>query len=560
MNLDRAPAATHISLREASGVKPCAMHLCFRLLLFIFAFALLSACSEGTESGVAAPQGRPLVVRRGNGGEPGSLDPAIAEDVHTFNILTDLSEGLVSVSADGQIIPGVAESWEISDDGLLYTFKLRENAKWSNGEGIVAEDFVRSFRRLAEPETGSAYSFLIESVRHFSSIQSGDALAEQLAVTATGSHTLQIELEQRVPYFISILAIPVAMPVYGTDSDSVVGLSPADFVGNGAFVLSAHTPGGELTVTKNLNYWDASSVEIDEVVFVPIIDPTAEFHMYRAGQLDITNTIPPANVEMVSRDLPDHVQIAPSLALYYLAFDVSEAPLNSRDLRMALSMAIDRKTIVSVVGRGELPAYGVVPPGVMGYENSNKLAGEMSDDEREAQARELYERAGYSGDKPLRLELTYDSGDIHERIALAVSSMWRDVLGIDCTLRKMEWQYFLDTRDNREEWQIMRFAWTGDYNDASTFTNIFRSNDLQNLSGYSNPEYDHLLGIAESESDSNKRADVIGMAEQILINDQPIAPLYFYVSKHLVRPNITGYQQNVLDRHPSKYIQIDNDE
>lgn len=528
----------------------------FPVLLFILAIAAGSSCSDKPQSGISAQTEPPRVIRRGNGGEPGSLDPAIAEDVHAFNILTDLYEGLVTVSAAGEIVAGVAETWVVSDDGLTYVFQLRKSAKWSNGEALVAQDFVRSFQRLADPRTGSAYSFLIEDIAHFSAIQSGEAEANQLAVTATGSHTLQIVLERRVPYFISILTMPVALPVYARELDSVVASSPDDFVGNGAFVLSAHTPEGELTIRKNAHYWDASSVAVDEVVYVPIIDPVTELNMYRAGQLDITNTIPPTHVQMVSSDLPGHVQIAPTLALYYLAFDVTEAPLDSRELRLALSMAIDRNTIVSVTGRGESPAYGVVPPGVFNYDGADYPASQLSKDEREAQAREYYRQAGYSSDNPLHLQLTYDSGDIHERIAVAVSSMWRDVLGVDIDLRKMEWQYFLDTRENRANWQVMRFAWTGDYNDATTFTNIFRSHDLQNLSGYSNPVYDDILSKAAAEGDTTRRAEQIATAERILLNDQPIAPLYFYVSKHLVRPSLEGYQQNVLDRHPSKYLRI----
>ncbi len=528
----------------------------FPVLLFILAIAAGSSCSDKPQSGISAQTEPPRVIRRGNGGEPGSLDPAIAEDVHAFNILTDLYEGLVTVSAAGEIVAGVAETWVVSDDGLTYVFQLRKSAKWSNGEALVAQDFVRSFQRLADPLTGSAYAFLVEDIAHFSAIQSGEAEANQLAVTATGSHTLQIVLERRVPYFISILTMPVALPVYARELDSVVASSPDDFVGNGAFVLSAHTPEGELTIRKNAHYWDASSVAVDEVVYVPIIDPVTELNMYRAGQLDITNTIPPTHVQMVSSDLPGHVQIAPTLALYYLAFDVTEAPLDSRELRLALSMAIDRNTIVSVTGRGESPAYGVVPPGVFNYDGADYPASQLSKDEREAQAREYYRQAGYSSDNPLHLQLTYDSGDIHERIAVAVSSMWRDVLGVDFDLRKMEWQYFLDTRENRANWQVMRFAWTGDYNDATTFTNIFRSHDLQNLSGYSNPDYDDILSKAAAEGDTTRRAEQIATAERILLNDQPIAPLYFYVSKHLVRPSLEGYQQNVLDRHPSKYLRI----
>jgi oligopeptide transport system substrate-binding protein len=532
------------------------MRLRFRLLLIMIAIAVASSCGEKPQTGTALNSNPQTIVRRGNGGAPGSLDPALAEDVHAFNILTDIYEGLVALSADGRIVPAVADSWAVSDDGLTYSFHIRDGVRWSNGEDLLAKDFVSSFRRLADPTTGSAYSFLLDNVRNFSAIQAGDVGVEQLAVVAIDSQTLQFKLERPAPYFLSILTMPVAMPVFTQREYPLVATSPDEFVGNGAFVLSAHTPGGEVTLRKNPNYWDEASVQIDAVVHVPVVDPLAEFNMYRAGQLDITNTIPPAYVQMASADFPDQVQIAPSLALYYLAFDVTEEPLDNRELRAALSMAIDRSAIVSVVGRGETPAYGVVPPGVSNYARTDLNRLNLPDDERELQARELYSQAGYSADRPLRLELTYDVGDIHERIAVAVGSMWHEVLGVDVSLQKMEWQYFLDTRDNRTEWQVMRFAWTGDYDDASTFTNIFRSGDLQNLSAYSNPEYDRILSQAEAETEPARRAELIAKAEQVLLNDHPIAPLYYYVSKHLVQPAVTGYEQNVLDRHPSKFLKI----
>ena len=217
-------------------------------------------------------------------------------------------------------------------------------------------------------------------------------------------------------------------------------------------------------------------------------------------------------------------------------------------------MAIDREQLVALIGRGEQPAFSVVPDGITGHVGSEFTWREFSDDERLRRARALYRDAGYSDNRPLTITYTYDAGDIHEKVALAVSSMWRDILGAEVILEKREWQYFLQTRDERTEWQIMRFAWFGDYNHASTFTNIFRSGDPQNLSAYANPEYDRLLAMASAESDIASRAVHMSRAESILLADHPIAPLYFFVSKHLVRPGIAGFEDNVLDRHPSKYL------
>ncbi len=244
------------------------------------------------------------------------------------------------------------------------------------------------------------------------------------------------------------------------------------------------------------------------------------------------------------------------MALYYLAFDLSEAPLDTRSLRQALTMAIDREQLVTLMGRGEQAAYGVVPPGVAAYESVAFHWQDLSKDDREQRAKDLYALAGYSPANPLNIDLVYDAGDIHERVALAVTAMWREVLGVETRLDKKEWKYFLDTRDQRGEWDVMRFAWFGDYNAASTFLDIFRAGNAQNLAGYQSARYDELLSAAASHNDVQAAASLMHDAEAQLIGDYPIAPLYFFVSKHLVRSHVLGFEGNVMDRHPSRYLKI----
>ena len=244
----------------------------------------------------------------------------------------------------------------------------------------------------------------------------------------------------------------------------------------------------------------------------------------------------------------------PFLALYYLAFDVSEAPFDNASIRQALSMAIDRGALVRVTGRGERPAYGLVPDGVNRYAPARVGWRSMSPDERLAKARELYAQAGYSADDPLELTLLYDASDIHETIALAVSEMWRTRLGVEVRLDKREWKYFLATRSNRDEWQGMRFAWTGDFDHPAAFADLFRSTSPQNLPGYASEEYDRLVSRAEATVDPGEQMRLYAEAEALLLADAPIVPLYFYVSKHLVSPAVSGYESNVFDRHPSRYL------
>ncbi|MGI9235941.1 MAG: peptide ABC transporter substrate-binding protein [Woeseiaceae bacterium] len=533
----------------------CSLSAC--CLLFVVLLGV-SACPGGGDEPPSESAARSIIYR-GNGGEPGSLDPALAEDVHAFNILTDLYEGLVAESATGELIPGAAESWEISEDGLIYTFTLRDGARWSNGDAVTSQDFVRAFRRVANPTTASVYGFLLEPILHFTEVQNGDLPADKLAVSAVDDLVFEIRLRGPAPHMLAVLAMPVAFPVHGSPVTHGRFSDPGLFVGNGAYRLISHTVGHPTRLQRNSMYWDADSVVVEEINFLPIVDPGTEFNMYRAGELDITNTVPLESVRSLKETMPDQLRIAPSLALYYLAFDLTEPPFDNRLLRKALNMAIDREQLVSLIGRGERAAFGVVPPGITGHVGSRFSWRSMPDGERVRQARILYEESGYTSEMPLAIKYTYDAGDIHEKVALVVTSMWRDVLGIETTLDKREWQYFLETRNRRSDWQLMHFAWAGDYNHASTFTNIFRSADPQNLPNYRNPEYDRLLIQAASGTGSPSPDALMTEAESVLLEDYPIAPLYFYVSKHLIRPEIGGFEPNALDRHPSKYLFLKKD-
>ena len=488
------------------------MNVIARTLIWLVAVVILgTGCQNGTDS--IPPAESSTVIYRGNGGEPGSLDPALADDIHAFNILTDLYEGLVAESATGDLVPGVAKSWTISSDGLIYTFNLRENARWSNGDPVTSHDFVRAFRRVADPATASVYGFLLEPVLNFAEVQDGSLSPDELGVQAVDDLVLEIRLHEPAPQLLAVLAMPVAFPVHASRTAAGSFSDAERFVGNGAYTLSSHSMGGPTKLRSSSTYWDAASVAVDEIVYLPIVNPVTELNMYRAGEIDITHNIPSEQLKSLREATPGHVRIAPSLALYYLAFDLTEPPLDDARLRKALSMAIDRETLVALIGRGEQAAYGIVPGGISGHVGSSFSWRNLPDDERQRRARELYREAGYSKETPLTIKYVYDTEDIHEKVALAVSSMWRDVLGIEVTLEKREWQFFLETRDRRSDWDVMRFAWFGDYNHASTFTNIFRSNDPQNLSRYRNPDYDRLLAAAASGSDATRRAELMTEAE-----------------------------------------------
>jgi len=524
------------------------------VVLPVIALFILSGCGTDGE-GVSQGDAEPVIVRRGNGEDPSSLDPARAEGVHSFSILTDLYEGLLALDADGTVIAGVAESWQVTEDGRTYTFHLRDDAQWSNGEPVTAHDFVNGMRRTMQPGTGSAYSFLLYPIRNAEAVAQGNLPHHELGVSARDDTTFVIELHAPAPYLSSILTMPIAFPYFddGRVSDRRFS-DPGRFIGNGPFLLAEWQPGSRIRLRRNPAFREADTVAIDEVHYLPISEPTTELNMYRAGELDITFAVPGSHVDQLRETHAADLKIAPFLALYYLAYDLSEAPFDNLALRQALSMAIDRDALVRITGRGEQPAYGLVPGGVNGYAPARVGWMGLPEKERLLKARSLYEQAGYSNAVPLKMTLLYDAADIHETIALAVSEMWRSNLGVEVRLEKREWKHLLAARENPADWQVMPFAWSGDYDHPATFTDLFHSESPQNLPGYVNERYDALLDEARSTIDRAEQMRLYAAAEAVVLDDAPIAPLYFFVSKHLVSPSITGFETNALDRHPSRYL------
>ncbi len=512
-------------------------------LSLLISTLVLSACGENNDAAMTGETDRSLL--RGIGGDPVTLDPGLAEDVHAFAVLIDTFEGLVTENAAGQLVPGVAESWDISENATTYTFQFRKNVQWSNGDPVVASDFVRAMRRVADPQSLSPYASLLAPILNFDDVIAGRRTPDALAVKAISDETLEIRLAAPANHFLAVLALPIAFPRHKSGDVSI---------GNGAYVVTHRQAGARIQARKNRHYRDAGAVWFDEVIYLPIVDPMLEFNMFRTGELDLSHSIPDSMVAGMLRDGRTDAHIAASLSMYYLAFDMTAPPFDDLSLRQALSMAIDRRAIVTMLGRGDQPAFSVVPPGISDYDNTTYDWAGWADDERRQQARQLYQAAGFDDTNPLQITLVYDAGGIHERIALAVTAMWHDTLGVNASIEKREWKYFLDTRDQRDEWDVMRFAWVGDYNAPNTFLDIFRSHDEQNLAGYASAAYDKLMADASNQSDREAAARLLRSAENVVLNDYPIAPLYFYSSKHMVNPSIGGFQSNIVDRHASRFL------
>ncbi|HEX7080991.1 MAG TPA: peptide ABC transporter substrate-binding protein [Gammaproteobacteria bacterium] len=511
----------------------------------------------GGESGteLAAEQ----VIHIGNLADPQTLDPHRNQGVSEANIDRDLFEGLVNEAPNGDLIPGVAESWEISEDGKTYTFHLRADARWSNGDPVTAEDFVYSLRRSADPATLSRYSFVLAPIVNAEEITAGDVPPSELGVRALDAHTLEIRLDNATPYFLGLLAHSATYPVHRPTVEQFGDefTNPGNLVSNGAYVLAEWVVQSHVKLVRNPLYWDNESTTIDEVYYYATENQAAELQRFRAGGLDMTYTIPKAQLPWIRENLADQLVIAPYLGTYYYGLNLTKPPFKDAPaLRRALALAIDRDIITQqVTAAGEIPAYGWIPPNVANYESQQMPEAAWTQEERETEAKRLYAQAGYSAANPLRVELLYNTQDDHKRIAVAVAAMWKQVLGVETTLVNQEWKVYLDTRNQRKT-QVFRAGWIGDYNDAYSFAEVQHSASGLNNTGYANPEYDHLLELASAEQDLAKRAEYLQEAERVLLDDMPLIPIYYYVTARMVKPWVRGYEANIMDHFHTKDLSI----
>ena len=540
-----------------------------RILPAMGALALAACGGSGTEQGptrygpIGGESGVELaatqILHRGNGTEPQTLDPHRAEGVPSSNILRDLFEGLVAEAPNGELIPGAAESWEISADGLTYTFTMRPDGRWSNGDPVTAADFEFGLRRSADPETLSRYSSVLAPIRNARAVIAGDLPPQELGVVAADERTLVIYLETPTPYFLGLLTHSTCYAAHrGTVEAHGSNWSRVEtHVGNGAYGLKEWVVQSHIHLERNPHYWDDANTTIEEVRYYAIENQDAELKRYRADELDITATIPQKQLKWIRKNLSEEFRVTPYLGTYYFGFNTTRPPFADQPgLRRAMSLAVNRKIITEIVsGAGEPVAYGWVPP-VRGYAQQAPEEAEWTQEQREAEARRLYAQAGYSSENPLKVEVLYNTSDNHKRIAIALRFMWQEVLGVEATLANQEWKVFLETRKRKQETEIFRAGWIGDYEDAYTFAQLLDSSNEQNDSGYNNPRYDALLAAASAEPDIVRRAEHLQQAERVMLADQPILPLHFYVTKRMVKPWVRGYEGNIMDHIYTRHLSI----
>jgi oligopeptide transport system substrate-binding protein len=517
------------------------------------ASALLLACS-----GSQNPGSSDAVLRRGSGPEVDTLDPQLARTDSAVDIVRDLFEGLTAIGADGQAVAAAASTIDVSDDGLHYRFHLRPNLRWSNGEALTAPDFLAGWRRLVDPVTAAPYAQVLAPVHGAAAIIAGKSPPESLGAAAPNALTFEVNLDKPTPYFLGLVTHPATFPAYRGAALQTAQNRERAKISNGAFRLDKWAPGQTILAVRNSYFWNNAANKIDRVEYHQIAEPAAEYRRYRAGDIDLTYTIPHQEFTAIRERHGAELHISPQLTVYYYGFNLRRPPFaGNAKLRRALAMVIDRERITrSITGVGELPAYSFVPDGTSHYTPPRPDYAAWSMAERIARAKALLREAGFD---PTRspIEIRFNTSEIHGKIAVAIAAMWQESLGVRATLVPEEFKALLQDIDRGVDTQVFRSSWVGDYNDAYTFLQLLETGFGINLPRYSNPRYDALLKAASLQLDLEARGALLAQAEAMMLADQPLVPLYFYVNKHLVKPRVHGWHDNIMNVCYSKDLWLD---
>ncbi|APG49745.1 TPA: peptide ABC transporter substrate-binding protein [Providencia stuartii] len=511
-------------------------------IIFTAMFTAAPAVSAVIPAGTVLAEKQ--VVTRHLKDEPASLDPIKSVGLTEAQVMRDLFEGLVNQDSHGKPIPGVAQSWSTTDN-KTWMFKLRPDARWSNGDPVTADDFVYSWRRLVMPENTSPFAWFgaLAGINNAQQIIDGKLPADQLGVEAIDKRTLKITLDKPIPYFPSLTANFSLFPVhaktvekYGADWIKVGNL-----VGNGAFILSDRMVNEKIVLTPNPFYWDHANTVITKVTFVPINQESNATNRYLAGDLDITESFPKQRYQKLLADIPNEVFTPDQLGTYYYAFNTQRAPTNDARVRKALSMTIDRNLIAKkVLGTGEKPANRFTPDVTAGFKPQKGMYDNASQKELDEKAKALLHSAGYGPNNPLRLVLLYNSSENHQKIAIAVASMWKKKLGAEVKLVNQEWKTYIDSR-NTGNFDVIRASWIGDFNEPSTFLSLLTAQHSGNIPKFNSKRYDEVMASASIETNEELRNRYYNQAEEIIAQEAPIAPIYQYTNGRLIKPWLKGY-------------------
>jgi len=528
--------------------------------LMLMLFISLTGCGSG-ESNVSLGN-KTGILYWGNGTEPASLDPHIATGVPEHHIMSSVMEGLVLKDRRSlEPRPGVAESWTISDDGRVYTFKLRDDARWSNGDPHIANDYVWSWWRALQPALGNQYAYMlfpIKNAKRYYDRETEDF--GDVGVKALDQRTLQVTLTNPTPYFLQLLDHYSLFPVHqatiekfgNADQRGTRWSYEGNLVSNGPFKLDEWKINRHITVTRNLHYWDNDNVALNGIVFKPVENTVTEERMFRAGQLHVTSSVPADKISTYRKSNSTELKIAPYLGTYFYRLNIKTPQLQDRRVRRALGMAIDREKLVENITKGgQIPAYTMTPPGTMGYYPKSTLAFDPEG------AKNLLSEAGYpNGEGFPAIEILYNTNEGHRKIAVALQEMWKDYLNIDIKLLNQEWKVYLAT-ESAGDYQISRGGWIGDYVDPNNFLDMFLCGGGNNRTGWCNEEYDRLiLEVAPSQSSHEERLAVFQQAETMLLDDMPIIPVYTYTSLKLVDLSVGNLDGNIMNQAMYKDIYL----
>ncbi|MDL5026477.1 oligopeptide ABC transporter substrate-binding protein OppA [Vibrio sp. ED004] len=497
---------------------------------------------------------------RGNGTEVATLDPHKSQGVPESHVIRDLLEGLVNQDGDGNTIPGVAESWETTDN-KTFTFHLRKDAKWSNGDPVTANDFVYSFQRAVDPLTASPYAWYMEYTKmaNAKDIVAGKKDKSELGVKALDDYTLEVTLDTAVPYFVMMMGHTTVKPVHKATVEKFGDqwTKPENFVGNGAFVPNQWVVNERLELVRNENYWDNEHTVLNKVTFLPIENQVAEMNRFLSGELDFTYEVPNEHFRRLQKEYPEDVNIKGNLCTYYYQFNAQKAPFDDVRVRKAMSYAMDRDIVTkAILGQGQKPAYFLTPEITAGFDPVTPEYGQLSQKERIAEAKRLLEEAGYTKSNPLEFNLLYNTSENHKKLAVAIASMWKKELGINAKLENQEWKSYLDSKDTGN-FDVARAGWCGDYNEASSFLTLMVSQNTTAGQHYKSADYDKVIEKALSSTSEEERTKLYIDAEKLLAKDMPIAPVYQYVTTRLVSPQLGGYPEgNAEDKIYSKDLYI----
>lgn len=495
---------------------------------------LAAACRRGDEPAAhdAAEPGRTL--RRGLGADPATLDPQLADDNAALTVVADLYEGLATERADGGIVPGAASTWTVDERGLAWIFHLRPDLRWSNGDPLTAQHFAAGLKRALDPAAGSPYAGLLEAIAD---------------VDVIDGQTLRVRLSRPLPYLPALLALPAAAPFHPAAAASQPPPS------NGAYRLAGRTPGQRIELERNPHWREAAGVAIARVEHVVVSDLATELNLFRTGELDLTSEVPNSRLDALRRTSPGELRLAPYFGVYAYAVNLQRLP--DRRARLALAMAVDRVRITGqVTGAGEQPAFGWVPPGIPRYEPARFRWQGLPDERATTEARALWDAARRAGTAPARIRLCTDASANHRRTAVAIADLWRSALGVETEIRELEWQVYLDTRRHPVDCDLVRFGWSADFVDPEAFAVLFESGNPQNTLGYASAAYDERLAASRTRADDATRMALLAEAEAVLLDDVPVIPLFFRVSKRLVAPDLLGVTANPLGHVASRELRF----